>query len=167
AVACINMSTALLTLIVERNNMLGILKALGARNSSVRNLFLYMASYLMIGGMLIGNIIGIGLCWSEQKFAWLKLPQEAYYLSEVPVKFETTDILFINIGAFIICLLVLIIPSRFVLRISPAKQTVIHYGQKLMVTFQLKDVLSNKLLTEDMYLLDFIHIQVITIKIYI
>ncbi|MEI6596084.1 MAG: FtsX-like permease family protein [Bacteroidota bacterium] len=121
AVACINMSTALLILIVERNNMIGILKALGARNSSVRNLFLYMASYLMIGGMLIGNIIGIGLCWSEQKFAWLKLPQEAYYLSEVPVKFETTDILFINIGAFIICLLVLIIPSRFVLRISPAK----------------------------------------------
>lgn len=121
AVACINMSTALLILIVERNNMIGILKALGARNRSVRNLFLYMASYLMIGGMLIGNIIGIGLCWSEQKFAWLKLPQESYYLSEVPVKFDSIDVLLINGGAFLICILVLIIPSRFVLRISPAK----------------------------------------------
>ena len=75
----------------------------------------------MIGGMLIGNIIGIGLCWSEQKFAWLKLPQESYYLSEVPVKFDSIDVLLINGGAFLICILVLIIPSRFVLRISPAK----------------------------------------------
>ena len=120
-VACINMSTALLILIVERSNMIGILKALGARNRSVRNLFLYMASYLMVGGMLIGNIVGIGLCWSQQQFGWLKIPQEAYYLSEVPVQFNATDVLLINVGSFILCLLVLIIPSRFVLRISPVK----------------------------------------------
>jgi lipoprotein-releasing system permease protein len=120
-VACINMSTALLILIVERSNMIGILKALGARNMAVGNLFLYMAAYLMAGGMLIGNIVGIGLCWSQQKWAWFKLPQESYYLSEVPIRFDTTDILLINGGAFIVCLLVLIVPSRFVLRISPVK----------------------------------------------
>ncbi|MFI5221967.1 MAG: ABC transporter permease [Bacteroidia bacterium] len=120
-VSCINMSTALLILIVERSNMIGILKSMGAKNNSVRNIFLYLAAYLMIGGMIIGNIIGLLLCWSQQKYAWFKLSQEAYYLSEVPVRFGLSDILLINAGAFIVCLLVLVIPSRFVLRIAPAK----------------------------------------------
>jgi lipoprotein-releasing system permease protein len=120
-VACINMSTALLILIVERSNMIGVLKALGAKNGTVGGLFLYMSCYLMLGGVLIGDIIGIGLCWSQKQFAWFKLPQEAYYLSEIPVQLQLTDILLINVGAFLLCLLVLIIPSRFVLRITPVK----------------------------------------------
>jgi lipoprotein-releasing system permease protein len=120
-VACINMSTALLILIVERSNMIGVLKALGTRNATVGKLFLYMASYLMLGGVLIGDIVGIGLCWSQKQFAWFKLSQEAYYLSEIPIRLELTDIVAINIGAFLVCLLVLIIPSRFVLRITPVK----------------------------------------------
>jgi len=120
-VACINMSTALLILIVERSNMIGILKALGARNNSVGKMFLYMASYLLAGGMIIGNIFGIGLCLSQKYFSWFKLSQEAYYLSMVPIRLEITDVILINAVAFAICILVLIIPSRFVLRISPAK----------------------------------------------
>jgi lipoprotein-releasing system permease protein len=120
-VACINMSTALLILIVERSNMIGVMKALGTRNLTVAKLFLYMATYLMIGGMVIGNIVGIGLCVLQQKFSLFKLNQEAYYLSEVPIQFTLNDILLINAGAFIVCILVMIIPSRFVLRITPVK----------------------------------------------
>lgn len=120
-VACINMSTALLILIVERSNMIGVLKALGAGNVPVGKVFLYMASYLLLGGMLTGNIIGIGLCVSQQQFAWFKLPEEAYYLSQVPIRFSVLDVLLINGGAFIVCLLVLILPSRFVMRITPVK----------------------------------------------
>lgn len=120
-VACINMSTALLILIVERSNMIGVMKALGTRNLTVAKLFLYMATYLMIGGMVIGNIVGVGLCVLQQKFSLFKLNQEAYYLSEVPIQFTLNDILLINVGAFIVCILVMIIPSRFVLRITPVK----------------------------------------------
>lgn len=120
-VACINMSTALLILIVERSNMIGILKAMGTRNGSVVRVFIYMAVYLMMAGMFLGNLIGIGLCWSQKTFAWFKLPQEAYYLSEIPIKLEMADVMMINAGAFIICILVMIIPSGFVLKILPSK----------------------------------------------
>ncbi len=120
-VACINMSTALLILIVERSNMIGILKAVGARNISLANVFLYLSSYLMLGGMMIGNVAGIGLCLIQKHFGVFKLPQEAYYLNEIPVRFDLTDVMVINAGAFLLCLIVLILPSRFVMRISPVK----------------------------------------------
>jgi len=120
-VACINMSTALLILIVERSNMIGILKAVGARNISLANVFLYLSSYLMLGGMMIGNVAGIGLCLIQKYFGVFKLPQEAYYLNEIPVRFDLTDVMVINAGAFLLCLIVLILPSRFVMRISPVK----------------------------------------------
>ena len=115
------MSTALLILIVERSNMIGILKAVGARNISLANVFLYLSSYLMLGGMMIGNVAGIGLCLIQKHFGVFKLPQEAYYLNEIPVRFDLTDVMVINAGAFLLCLIVLILPSRFVMRISPVK----------------------------------------------
>lgn len=120
-VACINMSTALLILIVERSNMIGLLKAMGAGNRSVSRIFVYMASYLIIWGMIIGNIAGIGICLSQYYGGWFKLSQEAYYLSEVPVLLEWTDVLYINIGSFIICYLVLLLPATFVSKVAPIK----------------------------------------------
>ncbi len=120
-VACINMITALLILIIERSNMIGMLKAIGARNQTIGSIFIYMASYLIVSGMIIGNLIGIGLCLTQSYFGWFKLSQEAYYLSEVPIRLEWLDILFINLGSFIICFLVLLLPARFVSRITPVK----------------------------------------------
>lgn len=120
-VACINMTTALLILIVERSNMVGILKALGGSNGSISNIFIYMASYLIFWGLIIGNIAGIALCWSQYYLEWFKLSQEAYYLTRVPIQMEWMDILLINAGSFVICYVVLLLPARFVSRIAPAK----------------------------------------------
>jgi lipoprotein-releasing system permease protein len=120
-VACINMMTALLILIIERSNMIGMLKAIGASNTTVGSVFIYMAGYLMVVGMLIGNLIGIALCLSQIYWGWFKLSQEAYYLSQVPIQLEWKDILLVNAGSFIICLLVLLLPARFVSRITPVK----------------------------------------------
>jgi lipoprotein-releasing system permease protein len=120
-VACINMITALLILIIERSNMIGMLKAIGARNQTIGSIFIYMAAYLIISGMVIGNIMGIGLCLSQSYFGWFKLSQEAYYLSEVPIQLEWMDVVLINAGSFIICFVVLLLPARFVSRITPVK----------------------------------------------
>jgi lipoprotein-releasing system permease protein len=120
-VACINMITALLILIIERSNMIGIFKALGAVNGQISSVFTYMAAYLILGGMLIGNAVGLALCWSQDLFGWFKLSQEAYYLSEVPIRLVWTDLIWINLGSFVVCYLVLLLPARFVSRITPVK----------------------------------------------
>ncbi|MES2559843.1 MAG: ABC transporter permease [Bacteroidota bacterium] len=120
-VACINMATALLILIVERSNMIGLLKAMGANNQSVSRIFVYMVSYLIVWGMIIGNIAGIGICLSQYYGGWFKLSQDAYYLSEVPILLKWTDVLFINLGSFIICYLVLLLPAAFVSKVTPIK----------------------------------------------
>lgn len=120
-VAIINMSSALLILILERVNMIGILKALGASNWSVRQIFLRTAAHLIGRGLLIGNIVGIGLSLIQNYFKVVKLDPINYYVSEVPVMIKWEHILLLNAGTLIICLLVLIIPSMFISRISPVK----------------------------------------------
>ena len=120
-VAVINMITALLILILERTNMIGIMKALGADNFSIRKIFLYYSAVIIGLGLLAGNIFGIGLCFLQQHFHLLKLPQESYYLSYAPVSMNLTWIAAINIGTVVITLLLLIIPSMLVSRISPVK----------------------------------------------
>lgn len=121
AVAVINMISALLIIILERTNMIGILKALGSTNWSIQKIFLYNAAYLIGLGLLLGNVLGIGLGLFQAKTHFFKLDQASYYMSFVPVQLEVADILLLNAGTLIICLLVLIIPSTLVSRISPVK----------------------------------------------
>ena len=120
-VACINMTTALLILIIERSNMIGMLKAIGANNKTISKVFIYMASYLILIGMLIGNLVGIGIALSQYYWGWFQLSQESYYLSKVPIQLDILDIGLINLGSFIICFLILLLPAQFVSRISPIK----------------------------------------------
>ena len=120
-VAGINMISALLILILERTNMIGMLKALGAKNSSVRKIFLYNASYLLGKGLFFGNILGLGLCLIQLNFQLIKLPQESYYINCVPIQIDILDTLIINFGTFGLCLFMLLIPSYFVTKISPIK----------------------------------------------
>lgn len=121
AVAVINMISALLIMILERTNMIGILKALGNSNWNIRKIFLYNAAYLIGLGLLLGNILGIGLGFIQFKTHFLKLDQASYYISFVPVQLDIQDILLLNAGTLIISLLVLLIPSLLVSRISPLK----------------------------------------------
>lgn len=120
-VATINMVVALLVLILERTQMIGILKALGANNWSVRKIFLYNAFYLIVRGLFWGNLIGIGLILIQQYFGVIELNPENYYVSVAPVDLNWFYILVLNCGTILICLLVLLIPSYIITKISPVK----------------------------------------------
>lgn len=118
----INIITALLVLVLERINMIGILKAMGATNWSIRKLFIYKATYLILLGLFWGNAIGLTLLWLQQKYQWIKFPNpKEYYIRYVPVEFDLTSILLLNIGVLIVCSLMLLIPSYTVSKISPVK----------------------------------------------
>lgn len=121
AVAVINMISALLIMILERTNMIGILKALGSSNWSVRKIFLYNATYLIGLGLILGNILGIGLGLIQASTHIFTLDQASYYINFVPVQLEVRDILLLNAGTLFISVLVLLIPSMLVTRISPLK----------------------------------------------
>ena len=120
-VSTINMVVALLVLILERTQMIGILKSMGANNWSIRKIFLYNALYLIIRGLFWGNIIGIGLLLIQKYFGVIKLNPESYYVNVAPVDINVGYFILLNIGTVIICLLVLLIPSYIITKISPAK----------------------------------------------
>src|SRR5690606_8757468 len=120
-VASINMISALLILILERTNMIGILKALGLTNLSIRKVFLYNALRLIGLGLLLGNILGIGLCVLQYYTQWFKLDEKDYYISYVPIDIGIQEIMLLNIGTTLLCLLALLVPSGLVSRITPIK----------------------------------------------
>lgn len=120
-VAVINIISALLILILERTNMIGILKALGMPNWNVRKIFLYNAVYLIIKGLIWGNVIGISLCLIQQQFGILTLPEESYYVSQVPIEINVLNLFLLNVGTLFVCVLMLLIPSYVITKISPVK----------------------------------------------
>ncbi len=120
-VAGINMITALLVLILERTQMIGILKALGSNNWSIRKLFLYNASYLIILGLIWGNILGLGLLFAQKYFKLFPLDPSVYYVTEAPVYISLGYIIALNVGTLILCLLMLLVPSYLITKISPVK----------------------------------------------
>lgn len=117
----IDMISALLILILERTQMIGILKAIGAQNASIRKIFLYNAAYLILMGLFFGNLIGLGAAYAQLEFGFLKLPQEAYFIDTVPIAIDFGKLLLLNIGTLVLCLLMLLIPSNLVAKISPVK----------------------------------------------
>ena len=120
-VAGINMITALLILILERTKLIGILKAMGATNWSIRKIFVYLAVYLSVRGLIIGNSIALLLTFLQFKFSIISLDPQTYYMSTVPIYFDFQQILLLNLFAILICYLILIIPSMIISRISPIK----------------------------------------------
>lgn len=120
-VAGINMISALLILILERTNMIGILKALGSTNGSIQKVFLYNAAYLIGKGLLWGNIIGLSLAFIQKQYGLFKLDEATYYVSVIPIDVNWLYVILLNIGTLLCCLLMLIIPSFIVSRITPVK----------------------------------------------
>ncbi len=120
-VAGINMITALLVLILERVQMIGILKALGSTNTSIRKVFLYNASYLILKGLFWGNLIGLSLIGIQKYFKVITLNPETYYVTTMPVHISVTYILLLNIGTLLMCFLMLIVPSYIITKIQPSK----------------------------------------------
>ncbi|WP_040473624.1 ABC transporter permease [Flavobacterium frigoris] len=120
-VATINMVVALLVLILERTQMIGILKALGANNWSIRKIFLYNASYLILRGLFWGNLIGISVLLIQQYFGIIKLNPENYYVNEAPVYLNWVYVALLNLLTIGVCFVVLLIPSYIITKISPVK----------------------------------------------
>ena len=120
-VASINMITALLVLILENISMIGLLKTLGSTNWSIRKVFLYNASYLIIKGLFWGNLIGIAILLIQKTFGIITLNPAIYYVSEVPVHFDIFILILLNISTLVLCFLMLIIPSIIIANIRPAK----------------------------------------------
>jgi lipoprotein-releasing system permease protein len=120
-VAGINMITALLVLILERTQMIGILKSLGSHNWSIRRMFLYNATYLIFIGLFWGNIIGLGLLFAQRYFKLFPLDPSVYYVTEAPVYISFGYIIALNIGTLLLCLVMLLVPSYLITKISPVK----------------------------------------------
>ena len=120
-IAGINMITALLVLILERVQMIGILKALGSNNYSIQKIFLYNASTLILKGLFWGNLIGLSLIGIQHFFKLITLNPETYYVATIPVYISFLTLILLNVGTLICCFLMLIIPSFIVTKISPSK----------------------------------------------
>lgn len=117
----INIISALLILILEKTETIGILKALGAKDQSLRKVFIYNVLYLIVLGLFFGNLIGIGLALLQQKYAFLTLAPEAYFIDRVPIKIDLIHLIALNIGTLISCFLMVLIPSGIISKIAPAK----------------------------------------------
>lgn len=115
------MISGLLIIILEQTNMIGILKAVGARNFSIRKVFLYLSAFLIGKGMIWGNIIGLSICFIQEKFQILKLDPVTYYLSAVPIEMNFLHLILLNIGTLIVTLIMMIGPSYLVSKITPVK----------------------------------------------
>jgi lipoprotein-releasing system permease protein len=121
AVALINMVSALLIMILERTTFIGLLKALGSSNWAIRKLFLYQAVFIIGLGLLLGNVLGLGIGFVQQYTHVLPLDEASYYMNFVPIQLEWMDVIFINLGTLSVCLLVLLLPSLLISRIVPVK----------------------------------------------
>lgn len=120
-VASINMITALLVLILERVQMVGVLKALGSDNWGIRKIFLYNATYLILKGLLWGNLVGISLLLLQHYFGFITLDPASYHVTTVPIYINVFSIIMLNLGTLILCFLMLIIPSYIITKINPSK----------------------------------------------
>ncbi len=120
-VAVINLITCLIILVLERIRMVGVLKALGARSWRVQKIFLQHSAFITVIGIILGTAFGIGICWLQQSTGFIKLNEEAYYMSEAAVKIIWWQIALICGGTLLISFLVLMIPSIIVRRVKPVK----------------------------------------------
>jgi lipoprotein-releasing system permease protein len=120
-VAGFNMISGLLILILEKTNMIGILKALGSDDTTIRRVFLYQAGYLIGKGLLWGNLIGIGLAFLQLKTGLISLDPGSYYIKTVPVNLELAHIFLLNAGTMAVIIIMLLVPSQLISRITPVK----------------------------------------------
>ena len=120
-VVSVNMISVILILVMERIPMVGILKSMGATNKLVRSIFIHNGISLIAKGLLLGNIVGLGLCWLQYQFKFVKLNAHDYYVSYVPIEWSWFTVIILNIIVFTTVLAVLLLPTRFITKISPVQ----------------------------------------------
>lgn len=120
-VVCVNMISIILILVMERTQMIGMLKALGANDRLIRSVFVYNGISLIIKGLLLGNAIGLGLCYIQYQFKIITLNPEDYYMSFVPISWHWEIVAMLNLLTFLVVTVVLLLPTAIISRISPIK----------------------------------------------
>ena len=120
-VATLNLVTCLIILVLERTRMVGILKAVGSPNMSIQWIFLYQGAFITLVGLALGNIFGLGICWLQQRYGFITLPEDAYFISKAVVKLEWWHVPLVNLLTFVICILVLLIPTVIIRKVQPAR----------------------------------------------
>ena len=119
-IAIVNLITCLFILMLERIPMIGTLTAIGASNGFIRQVFIYQASIICWSGVLLGSIIGIGLCLLQQYFGWIQLDETAYFVKTLPIKMVPMQIISILLGTVVISYISFLLPTLWLKRISPA-----------------------------------------------
>ena len=120
-IAVINMVSVILILILERTRTIGLLKALGMNNRRLQDLFVTNAMFLILIGLALGNLVGLGLLWTQDAFGWLVVDQESYFVREVPVMWKWEWFLAINVGVLGVCTCFMYLPAWMVTRVSAVK----------------------------------------------
>ncbi len=120
-VVCVNMISVVLILVMERTQMIGLLKAMGSTERTIRSVFVYQGINLIFRGLLLGNVIGLGLCFLQDQFQWITLNPRDYYMSYVPVAWDWSMVLFLNALMFVVVSIVLWVPTAIISRIAPIK----------------------------------------------
>lgn len=120
-VAILNLITCLIILLLERTHMIGILKAIGSRDRSIQRIFLYHGAIITLFGILFGNLMGLSICWLQTRYGFITLPEDAYFISKAVVRLEWWHIVLVNAGTFLVCFVVLMIPTVITRKIQPAR----------------------------------------------
>jgi lipoprotein-releasing system permease protein len=120
-IATLNLVTCLLILVLERTRMVGVLKAIGAQNSTIQKIFLYHGAIISVVGLVGGNLLGLLICWLQVRYGFITLPEDAYYISKAAVDIVWWQVAIVNVATFIICFIVLTIPTLVVRKIQPVQ----------------------------------------------
>ena len=121
-VAILNLVTCLIILLLERTHMIGLLKSMGSRDRNIQQVFLYHGALITFGGILLGDFLGLLICWLQDRYGFITLPEDSYFISTAAVRINWQQVCWVNLGTFVVCFVVLLIPSFFIIkRLSPVK----------------------------------------------
>ena len=120
-VVCVNMISVILILVMERTQMIGLLKAMGAQDRLIQSVFVYNGINLIVKGLVYGNVIGLGLCYMQDTFKFITLDPHNYYMDYVPIGWNWEMVILLNVAVFVVVTLVLLLPTAIVTRINPIK----------------------------------------------
>jgi lipoprotein-releasing system permease protein len=121
-VAILNLVTCLIILLLERTHMIGLLKSMGSRDGGIQKIFLYHGALITVGGIVLGNLFGLLLYWLQNRYGIITLPEDSYYISTAVVYITWQQVWLVNLGTFVICFTVLLLPSFFIIRrLNPVK----------------------------------------------
>ena len=120
-VVCVNMISVILILVMERTQMIGLLKAMGAQDRLIQSVFVYNGIHLIAKGLVYGNVIGLGLCYLQDTFKFITLNPQNYYMDYVPIGWNWEIVILLNVAVFVVVTLVLLLPTAIVTRINPIK----------------------------------------------